>query len=71
MYLDSVEILEDTDVDMHGEHTLEIVGAGGYKTTVTFSYDNPNLPYVWLMVGLAALALILAVGIVIIRRRVL
>lgn len=68
MTLDGVTIGADTVVAKHGTHVLKIVGANGYVQEISFTYENPNYSYVFLIFGVIGVVG-LAMGILFITRR--
>ena len=69
MSLDNKTITQDSVVS-HGKHTLVIVGANGYKQTITFTYDNPNYQFAEIFGIIVVSTCVLAGVVLIISRRI-
>ena len=69
MYLNDVEIKENTKVSSPGDYTLKIVGEGEYEEVIEFSISNKVNTYL-LAIGLP-MALIFAsfIVVILVRRR--
>jgi hypothetical protein len=68
IFIDGVEIFEDTYIEEAGEHTIKIVGAGNYKKTFTIKVENPNITYTIIATTIVSICL-LGVGLLLIRRK--
>lgn len=68
MFINDIEIFEDTYVDKDGIHSITILGSNGYQETITFTYHNPNIGYT-IMFGSITLLVGIAYIILIIRRK--
>ncbi len=58
MFLNGVEITEDTLVNKQGKYKLEIIGVGDYKEIINFEYYNYNYE----RAGIIALPIIILLG---------
>lgn len=71
MYLDGVEIKQDTRVEYNGNHTLVIKGVGDYEEIIEFSYHNNNYGYAIGISSVIGCVIIFAVVLMCMRRRVI
>lgn len=68
VFIDGVEIFEDTYIEEAGEHTIKIVGAGNYEKIINIEVENPNIIYTIIATSVVAVCL-LGFGLLLIRRK--
>lgn len=68
VFIDGVEIFEDTYIEEAGNHTIKIVGAGNYEKIINIKVENPNITYTIIATSVVAVCL-LGFGLLLIRRK--
>lgn len=68
VFIDGVEIFEDTYVEEAGKHTIKIIGAGNYEKNINIEVENPNITYTIIATSVVSVCL-LGFGLLLIRRK--
>lgn len=71
VFIDGVEIFEDTYIDANGNHTIKIVGAGGYVNTINIKVINTNIFYTIVATSLISSCLIGFILLLVKRKKVI
>lgn len=71
VFIDEVEIFEDTYIEKDGEHIIKIVGVEGYEKIFKVEVVNTNIPYALIASSVIAICLIGFAVLLIRRKRVI
>ena len=71
VFIDGVEIFEDTYIEEDGEHIIKIVGVGGYEKIIKVEVINTNITYTLIASSVIAICLIGFAVLLIRRKRVI
>lgn len=71
VFIDDVEIFEDTYIEKSGEHRIKIIGVGDYQRTIDIKIINTNITYAIVGSSIVMIGLIGYVMLLIRRKRVI